>query len=984
MSVLLKDYPRGRLLFLSVSRIAIIAAVCHNSAQAGSCDDIPPLSGSFTCSGPADPSNDRRQLLRTSGQSITVTTAPSFGLDNVLESEANPLLGPMSGFDLVNFGSSNSDPDEAGITFQDNNQSQITSAGDAIVASNNAGDLTIFSNGQLTSLERDGLRAINEIAFDGYATSETRAITITTAGIEARLDGIDVFNGGTGDTSVFAGGQTIGTAGDGIIVQRLFANDGVSPAGAIMLVAEDVLGGDNGIAVVARDQPMTDSAPVNITVTGTATGVLGDGVALTLLPPFSVGNPAAPPNVALRVNNSSGVSGISVRDTNGSDTNITVTGSVTGTGDSAIHLETEFNPSVYSVRLEAGATLSSATGEAINVNSQSVGSIGGNTRDLDASSFDLVVNPGAAISGSIMLEGTVDTITLAGGDVAGVTSISAGDDPTATDVFLITGLSVLPGQLISGFETTQIDGGEATFSDGLFAAAPISGLQVVNDGVLQAPNLSVTGDISASSGGIINLLNGVAGDVLELTGDITSSGILRIDVDPALSTEDLIRSTAGQADIAGRLEVNVINTPPGETEHIVVTAVNGATDSGTELQQNALIPPDDTVITEFMLEDRGNDLVLVVATNFTPIVPDPPTPNDVPALTAVGTNFGNYLNSVAGNSELAGIVTIAQQAPDIQTLDTIYQTLSGVEFNQITQEALFSSPRFGQRLFECNRRGGQEIHIGVDWCTWAQTEWNHRSKENRPESPAFAQSTFGLNLGGMKSVGGNFWIGGGLGYERIDYNGELGFDASADRLRMGVSAQYLREPWSVGLGLAAGFAWVDSERNIFGATANSNANVFDISILARASYHAQVTENIYFEPELRAAVTHTSRSSFTERGAGAADLSVARSTTTALALSPSIEVGANYDWNDFEVFPYLRFGATFLSDDSTPTVARLADATSSETFLARAVNSTIYADVAAGIELFNQDNVTIAAEYQGGFSSDTTVHGAFLRVDLKF
>ncbi|MEL6794697.1 MAG: autotransporter outer membrane beta-barrel domain-containing protein, partial [Pseudomonadota bacterium] len=210
-------------------------------------------------------------------------------------------------------------------------------------------------------------------------------------------------------------------------------------------------------------------------------------------------------------------------------------------------------------------------------------------------------------------------------------------------------------------------------------------------------------------------------------------------------------------------------------------------------------------------------------------------------------------------------------------------------------------------------------------------------------------------------------------------------DFDGDRIAAGVSLKYIDGPLVAGVSVSGGYTFADTSRAVAGVgVADAEFDGYDFSAIARAAYLMDAGGGVYVKPQLEAGVTHVSRESFRETGAGAANLAVASESETFATFSPSIEIGGDFELDDgVRARPFVRIGATFVAENDVSTTAAFAGA-AAQPFTTTVSRDKLFGDVAAGVTIFSEDDVTVRAEYQGRFSDDTMSHGGFLKAEIKF
>ncbi len=328
----------------------------------------------------------------------------------------------------------------------------------------------------------------------------------------------------------------------------------------------------------------------------------------------------------------------------------------------------------------------------------------------------------------------------------------------------------------------------------------------------------------------------------------------------------------------------------------------------------------------------------------------------------------------------------ALTATSIEELEAIYRSFSGTGFNAPLFSSVVGGLNFSGGLFSCAVGEGQFAAIDEGQCGWTRISGSTFDRDDTSNTPGLREDVFSLAVGGQIALDENIRLGASLGYDAVNSNGNDGVDFDADRIHAGVSAKFVEGPFVAGVAAKVGVSFTDTERSITGANAvaTGDTRIVDFSVVARAAYQFEPTENFYVKPQVQAGVTFVSRDSFTEKGAGAFNLDVDGKSKTYLSFAPSIEVGGEFELEDVTVRPYARVGALFLSEDAIKTTARFANSGSNQSFTSTAMRDDVFVDVAVGAVLFTQDDVSVRAEYNGRFSQNSEQHGGFVRLQVDF
>ncbi len=597
---------------------------------------------------------------------------------------------------------------------------------------------------------------------------------------------------------------------------------------------------------------------------------------------------------------------------------------------------------------------------------QNTGTIaGGEIGILALGEFDdSVVNDGGTISGgtaALSLGLGDDSVVAMGAAVfTGNVDGGGGNDDLALDGF--TGPSFTP----VGFETVTATNNTnlvldnvTTFGGGTLA---IDGTSTI-DGSRANNGLTFT---SVSNAGRLSLQDAAAGDRLRVTGTLASTGTIAVDVDPRAGTSDRV-VVDGTANVRGALDVDLVSTTVGESEHIVLSAAGGATDAGLVLNTQ------DSIVSSFALRNDANDIVLVISTDFAPegLQPD-------------GSVFGAYLNDNADDPALQAIFDLAGQAGSVEELTALFSSLNGIDLSQFVTSANIGGGTFGSGLFSCAVGEGAFAAIDEGQCGWTRITGSYFDRDATATNPGVEETAFSVSAGGQFIYDEHIRLGAGVGIDIIDTDGSFGLSADATRVHAGVSAKYVDGPMMAGVSVSGGVSFNDSDRTTALGTASASFETFDFSVIARAAYLADLGNGVYVKPQIQGGVTYVDRGGFTETGAGAANLAVSSEGQTFFSVSPSIEIGTDIVMDEMTVRPYVRVGATILSEDNVQTTARLAGAASAQTFTTVTSTDNVFGDVAVGATIFTEGDLSIRAEYNGRFADDSMEHGGFLKLQMKF
>lgn len=632
-----------------------------------------------------------------------------------------------------------------------------------------------------------------------------------------------------------------------------------------------------------------------------------------------------------------------------------------------------------SVRVEANSTLLGA-----NIVGFETLLVGGGKRigiplGLDA--------PGAPLSNSVIAQfSTNDTLTL-GGTYASAT-VAAGGVLSSGDTLVInapTGVELIGARRVVEVSPVALSGLGANmllpgpyfgnYDSGILRTGGAAGASTITVNTTEAGG-------GVNGGGLIDMQNGAVGDQVVVNGQVVlgaldGADVLRVDIDPAVAEGDIL-TVNGNLGLSGNINVNVINIDQtGVSDHVVARS-NGGIARLTDVVDPVLTASTDSVAAEVEARLEGQEFIVQVTTDFTPEAVG------TDGLSGNGTAFGDYLNEVLNDPALADVRALALGANNIEELEALFGELSGTDLNAPIVSSAEGGIDFGSSLFSCTVGEGQNAAIDEGQCGWTRIGGTYTDRDSSAGNPGGNQTIFSVSAGGQIEYSENIRLGAGIGYAKINSNGDAGGDVDGDRISIGASAKYVDGPFVAGVSLGGGVTFTDTDRRVGAQTARADFEIYDFSAIVRAAYLLDVGNGIYVKPQIQGGATLVSREGFTENGAGAGNLTVQGETQTFLHAAPSVEIGGDFQAAGMTVRPYVRLGATILSEDEVDTTARFAAAGVATNFTTTVERDDFFGEIDAGVVLFTAEDVSLRAEYQGRLSSDTTSHGGFLKLQIDF
>ncbi|WP_418068125.1 autotransporter outer membrane beta-barrel domain-containing protein [Roseibium porphyridii] len=279
--------------------------------------------------------------------------------------------------------------------------------------------------------------------------------------------------------------------------------------------------------------------------------------------------------------------------------------------------------------------------------------------------------------------------------------------------------------------------------------------------------------------------------------------------------------------------------------------------------------------------------------------------------------------------------------------------------------------------------------INQGQCVWVQPRGRFTRQDNDGQSIGYDENAGGIAGGAQVSFAPNWFAGVGLGYESASLNTDSNADSTSNRFSAGVSVKYQNGPLLLSTAISGGIDDYDTDRTVnFGGlnlVATSGHRVSHVAGKIRAAYLFE--HGTWFaKPQLDIGFTYLHRGSVTERGGGAANLSVSGSSDTYYSITPSVELGNEINLSEGGVLrPFVRAGVSFYPDDDSSLSADFLNAPAGVgSFTNSSDFGNVFADVSVGATALFENGAALKLSYEGALSSDTQQHGFLLKGSLAF
>ncbi len=842
----------------------------------------------------------------------------------------------------------------------------------AIYAGSPQGDVTIVSDGNITSTDDKGVFGYAQSSSSGPPTT----LRITSTGdINAEEIGIYALHADDGDLVIVSRGNITANTGAGIYA-------GVDETGNVFITSTGniISNNDDGIEADVADRP-DDSGSITIVSDGTITAARHGIWAQNGDPLATVGGTTTITSTGDVTSTGAGYAGIYVQNgdfagpSNLVDSTVTITSGSTvtggsGAGDGVLFVGGRVN------RLINRGTIGAASGSAVEGGSgqeqiHNYGVLNG-TVNL-GNSANIVNNAAGGIITGDLTTGTGNDSFFNDGTFTGTANLGDGDNvvtntsPTSFNGALITGAGNDTATNSGAFNGTfDLGGGTNVFNN-------VAG-GVLNSGA----TLSVGAGNPLNNAGTLSPGGSGASQTTALTGNLvqTSGGIFLVDVDPGAGTGDLVTVT-GTANLAGTVQAQVVNPGPGTQSVTILTATGGTTNNGLGLLASPALQAS-------LSFPNANDVVLTTSIDFS-------AGGLNPNQTALAGSLNSALAAGVGGLEpvldplLNNVFTIGDYR------NALNQLLPEVMLNTETA-TLFASEEFIENLFSCRLAGDNHTALSEGECYWARPQGRFLDRDSDANTIGFDETSGGLAAGAQVAVAPNWFAGFALGYERASLDTDTGAETDSNRFSGGLSLKYQAGSFLLGAAISGGVSGNDTQRPIsfggvggFNATAEANYAIKTLTGQARAAYVFQFRD-WFAKPLVDVTATYLSRDGVTETGAGAANLTIAGSDETFFSITPALEIGGDFALSETAVIrPYVRAGVSFYTDSDHGLTASFVNAPAGTgAFSITSDFDDVFADVAAGATAFFDNGSSLGLAYEGLISSDTQQHGISVKGTLRF
>lgn len=473
-----------------------------------------------------------------------------------------------------------------------------------------------------------------------------------------------------------------------------------------------------------------------------------------------------------------------------------------------------------------------------------------------------------------------------------------------------------------------------------------------------------------------------------LTGSIEMADTSRLDVDVSFLTtgaagdgSDLIDAT-GSATIDGEVVPFLLSYERALPLTIIATG-------GDAIDNGALVRDSSAAIT-YSLGTSGS--VQLIAT------PDYVLPGMTANEAALGQYFNDILNG-QGSAELGPLFTYTGNLTSAKEVADVLSRFSTQGFGANQVATLFSGLRFSDAIRNCDRRRPDNLEFQTGDCAWFTGEGSRFQQNAYSDFHDLNFDSYFVMGGVERRLDGEWTVGLGAGYERVDLTSGPAFSSDSHRGYLGAYAERSYGSITLGGSLSGSFGKFTNERDsgiyetlndgsllsIDKAESDQDVTVVNLGFNAAYNY-VDARQRFYLTPSLGAAATYIRTGDANESGEGGYGFAVEESDDWVLSLSAAVEMGGNFRSGNSLVQPFARAGFTVFNKDSLDVNARFLGASISDGDFTNNVGfDKTYGFVDLGVAMeYPKSNSILQLSYQGIFSENSRQHGGSITYKIQF
>lgn len=642
---------------------------------------------------------------------------------------------------------------------------------------------------------------------------------------------------------------------------------------------------------------------------------------------------------------------------------VTHTGSIQTEGDGAHGIFAQSvagTGSAGTVDVTLTGTVAAPGTGAYGIYAQSGGGSGNQAVSVTVNTGGSVTGGGSSGAGVVVSGGTVNTVTNHGSivsvsGVAGRAIVGDAGSDTVHNHGTVTG-------------TVELGSGTNAFNNRVGGVFNAGSVVTLGSGNL----LSNAGTFAPGADGSV-LVTAMSGDYAQSAG-----GVLSADLDLLDNVSDRL-DLSGAADLAGTMRVQLVNAgwlKEGSWQTTLLTGAGGVSDTGLLLDAPA------SAMVAFTLTPGANEVTLGYDIDFTPS-----------GLTASQARMAGYVNAIqqAGGSEaFAPFAAELVAMPDVAALGAAYDRLNPEPMLASAVTAVHNDLRFSDALHSCRVREGEFRFVREGECGWARLSDSRLDQEHTDTNLGFDRRTRTLAIGGQKHLDQDWSAGLGFSIDSSELKVSGNTRSEGNQYALGAIAKRIRGASSFTASMSLAYGDYDTTRlvsTLGPVVAQSKQDVGLAAAHLRWSHDYERDKVWYLRPLVDVGLTYVYHGSYSEQGAGGANISAKSGSDTLLSLQPGLEFGREYATaNGTLVRPYGMIGLThFVSGTTSSVTASLQGApVGTAPFTVESKMDKTYADLTLGVDVLRTDGMSLRVGYSGQFSENSEGHTAMVKVAIPF
>ena len=462
-----------------------------------------------------------------------------------------------------------------------------------------------------------------------------------------------------------------------------------------------------------------------------------------------------------------------------------------------------------------------------------------------------------------------------------------------------------------------------------------------------------------------------------------ADGILSVDIDPAAGRADRL-SVSGSAAIAGKIDINLINTgriASGLRQYTIVSGAGGVTSGDI-----GLITRPSPLMKYTLLFPNGIDVVVQTNVNYVPAL-----------LNANQKSIGDCLDAMqraGGSDSFAPIAAELFSLTDRKSLIAAYDQLNPESYANGTQTSLNSSQqntktiqqrmhslRASLKSFAADRRPGHGV--------WVQTFGQAGKQDSKDSFTGYNFGLHGITAGVDRFINDHTILGASLGYSAadIDLDNNRG-SSDITGVAGSIYGSYFTDRFYVDGSLSIAPQKYNNARNItVGSLQNTayskhNGQLFSGYVESGVNFNSG---NWTIGPFGSLYGFHLKEDGFTETGAGGMNLVVDKRTTDALISELGGVIATIIRYGRIDLIPELRLSWRHDFD--------IGDRVITSSFAgAPGIKFSVDGQpvernglvIEAGATLFHRNGLSIPIRYSGEFREGYSSHGILGMLRYEF